>query len=109
LSHKDIEMRRCAALALLEIRGRHAAAQAELIRILEKQPWQLQRQEIEEILVDLGQAAKAATPTLLRLLRQDNDSLYHASVRVLRAVNPEAAAVAGVAEAGQKVRARTHR
>jgi HEAT repeat protein len=96
LSEPDLDFRLSAALALCRIKGGDDAAQAELIRILEREPMQLQETGMQDVLIQLGPEVKPATPTLLRLLRHDDNNLYHAAARVLKAVNPEAAATAGL-------------
>jgi HEAT repeat protein len=107
LSDKNAEVRLCAATALCRICRPHAAALAELISQLEKDPSRLHK--IDEVLIELGPAAKGATKSLARLLRGHDPNLYRTAARVLRAVNPAAAVEARVADFAQKERARTAR
>jgi HEAT repeat protein len=94
LTHKNSEIRLHAALALCQIEGAHPSALTELLKNLDKHPSVLSL--MDDVLVSLGAKAKAATPMLLRHLRDQDRNLHHKAARVLKAVNPDVAAQAGV-------------
>jgi HEAT repeat protein len=93
LKDRNSEVRAEAAVALTRI-DRKSAPVAVMVEAIAKRPSLLR--VVGDTLIDLGPDAKPAMPTLLRLVRDEDDEERLEAARLLLRINPEAAKKAGI-------------
>jgi HEAT repeat protein len=94
LRHQDVYTRLSAARALCRLDHQDREAFGVLVQILEKHPTSFTL--MHDTLAELGPDAKAAVPWLRRALRYEEYETYRRAADLLRKIDPEAAARAGV-------------
>jgi len=95
LRSENAGVRLSAAVALCRIGGGYAEAMPILIRGLDDKSENTCR-EAARRLGQLGSSAKAAVPALVKALNHEDFDVYEAAVEALNAIDPDAAAEAGV-------------
>ena len=86
-----VRARACAALTRLD---RKTAPVAVMVALLEQRPARIN--DLADTLIALGADAGPVVPALLKALRHDDRSVHLAAARVLRKIDADVAAKAGV-------------